>query len=151
MNYSIRLMKEEDVLAVANLESACFIPPYPEKEIRYELNENPVSKLYVALIDNVVVGYLDFMITFDSSSITRLCVSDLYRHKGIASALLNKMVETLKKQKDKVLYVTLEVRASNTEAINLYKKNKFEQVTIKKAYYESGEDAIYMVRSLTND
>ena len=91
------------------------------------------------------------MITFDSSSITRLCVSDFYRHKGIASALLNKMVETLKKQKDKVLYVTLEVRASNTEAINLYKKNKFEQVTIKRAYYETGEDAIYMVRSLTND
>jgi ribosomal-protein-alanine N-acetyltransferase len=144
-------MKEEDVLAVANLESACFLPPYLEKEIRYELKENPVSKLYVATIDNVVVGYLDFMITFDSSSITRLCVSDFYRHKGIASALLNKMVETLKKQKDKVLYVTLEVRASNTEAINLYKKNKFEQVTIKRAYYESGEDAIYMVRSLTND
>jgi ribosomal-protein-alanine N-acetyltransferase len=151
MNYAIRLMKEEDVLAVTNLENACFIPPYPEKEIRYELNENPVSKLYVALIDNVVVGYLDFMITFDSSSITRLCVGDLYRHQGIASALLNKMIETLKKQKDKVLYVTLEVRASNTEAINLYKKNKFEQVTIKRAYYESGEDAIYMVRSLTND
>lgn len=148
---TIRLMRDEDILGVANLESTCFKEPWKEETIRYELKKNPCSKIYVAIEDEVLVGYLDFMITFDSSTINRICVSDIYRHKGVATALLEKMVDTLHKQKEPVLYCTLEVRASNETALSLYKKNGFRQVTVKKSYYEDGSDAIYMVRSLTND
>jgi ribosomal-protein-alanine N-acetyltransferase len=147
LTIKIREMKEVDVLAVANIEDACFSSPYPEKEIRYELNENPVSHLYVATIDEEVVGYIDFMITFSSATITRICVTNEYRKNGIGQALLDKMIELCAKQEEKVEFITLEVRASNKSAINLYKKNKFEEITKKKQYYDDGEDAIYMVRS----
>lgn len=108
----------------------------------------PVAHLYVAVVDNEVVGYIDFMITFDSASVSRLAVNSEFRNKGIGTALLDKMVEVCLKQKDRVSWITLEVRASNLEAIKLYKKNGWEQVTIKKKYYDNEEDALYLVRSI---
>ncbi len=144
----VRKIKESDIQAVSNLEDGCFSSPWPEEQIRYEIKENPCALLYVATIDEEVVGYLDFMITFDSASINRICVNEIYRRKGIANALLAKMVDVCRKQKERVDYITLEVRESNTAAIELYKKNEWIVITKKPHYYEDGEDAIYMVRSL---
>ena len=75
-------------------------------------------------------------------------VNENYRNKGIGKALLNKMVEVCKKEKERVDYITLEVRVSNTNAISLYKKNGWIEIVKKTHYYSDGEDAIYMVRSL---
>jgi [ribosomal protein S18]-alanine N-acetyltransferase len=144
----IRSMKAEDIPGVAQLENACFTNPWPEKEIEYEFKENPCSKIVVALLEETIVGYLDFMITFDSATINRICVTMTERQKGIAQALLDKMVEIAKRQKETVEFITLEVRSSNMPALNLYKKNGWEEITVKKHYYDDGEDAIYMVRSI---
>ncbi len=144
----VRKIKESDIQAVANLEDACFSSPWPEEQIRYEMKENPCAIIYVATLDDEVVGYLDFMITFDSATINRICVNEVYRRKGIANALLDKMVEVCKKQEERVDFITLEVRESNEAAINLYKKNDWIVITKKPHYYEDGEDAVYMVRSL---
>jgi ribosomal-protein-alanine N-acetyltransferase len=141
-------MKDEDILAVASLELACFSPAWPEKEIAYELHENPVAKLYVATLDDEVVGYIDFMITFDSATINRVAVNEAYRQKGIGQALLDRMVEVCRAQKEPVEFITLEVRPSNSAAYKLYLKNGWQEVTVKKGYYDNGEDAIYMIRSI---
>lgn len=146
--FRIRKMREEDILAVSSIEMGAFSEAWPEKEIAYELKENPVSKLYVAIEKDEVVGYIDFMITFDSATISRLAVNEEYRKQGIGQALLSKMVEICHKQKEPVSWITLEVRPSNTAACNLYVKNGWSQVTIKKGYYPNGEDALYMVRSI---
>jgi [ribosomal protein S18]-alanine N-acetyltransferase len=144
----IRKMREDDVLAIVSVEMGAFAEPWPEKVIRYELNENPCSHLYVATIDDEVVGYLDFMITFDSATISRLAVNESNRRKGIGQALINKMIVVCKRQKEEVSWITLEVRPSNVDALGLYTKNEWKRVTTKKGYYSDGEDAIYMVRSI---
>src|SRR5574344_1927330 len=145
---SIRKMKDEDILAVSSLELGCFSHPWPEKEILYELHENPVALLYVATNGEEVIGYIDFMITFDSATINRIAVNENERKKGIGQALLDKMVEICHKQKEPVEFITLEVRPSNTAAYQLYLKNGWKEVTVKKGYYDDGEDAIYMIRSI---
>jgi [ribosomal protein S18]-alanine N-acetyltransferase len=146
--FRIRKMKEDDILAVTSIEMGAFSSPWPEKEIRYELKENPVAEIYVAVVEDEVVGYIDFMITFNSATINRLAVNESYRKNGIGQALLDKMVEVCHQQKDPVEFITLEVRPSNEAATNLYLKNGWSQVTIKKGYYSNGEDALYMVRSI---
>jgi [ribosomal protein S18]-alanine N-acetyltransferase len=147
--YSIRKMKDEDILAVSSLELGCFSShPWPEKEILYELHGNPVAFLYVATNGDEVVGYIDFMITFDSATINRIAVNENERKKGIGQALLDKMVEICHKQKEPVEFITLEVRPSNAAACQLYLKNGWKEVTVKKGYYDDGEDAIYMIRSI---
>ena len=141
----IHKSKESELQAIAMLESACFHDPWPLEQVIYESKENPVANLYSATIDDEVVGYIDFFITFDSASVARVCE---YRRNGIAKTLIEKMVEVCKKQKEPVENITLEVRESNEAAIKLYEKNGFKTITKKKMYYSDGEDAIYMVRCI---
>jgi len=120
--------------------------PLKKDDLLYEINENPVSNFFFAYIDNKIIGYIDYWITFDSSTIFKIVVKKDYRRMGIGSSLLNKVIEKLKEKE--VLYLTLEVRVSNLEAIKLYEKFNFKKISIKKGYYDNFEDAIYMVRGL---
>lgn len=149
MSLSIRKAQKTDAEQIEVLEQEAFPTSYwPLKQIEYELTTNPVAILLVVLDEDKVVGYLDFDITFDSATICRIAVRKDYRKKGIASSLLLAMENVLGKQPDKVSFITLEVRVSNVEARKLYQKMKYEEVTIKKKYYDDGEDAVYMVRYL---
>ena len=145
---TIRRMEEKDVDAVTSLEAACFHDPWPKNQIEYEKKENPCSVILVAEEDNQIVGYIDFMITFDSATINRVCVLPSFRRKGLGLQLLEEMKKICKEQKDEVCWITLEVRASNEAAIRCYEKNGYERITVKRHYYSDGEDAIYMVRSI---
>lgn len=141
-------MEERDIEAVTALEAACFNDPWPRSQIEYELKENPCSVILVAEEDGRVVGYNDFMITFDSATINRVCVDPNARRNGIGFALLEEMKRICQSQEDQVCWITLEVRASNQAALKCYEKNGYERITVKRHYYSDGEDAIYMVRSI---
>lgn len=150
MDIKLRKMTEADIPPVTALEQASFAHPWPEREIRYEITENPCSVIYIAEKDGEIVGYLDFMITFDSATINRICVLPAHRKQGIAYALLEQMVKECKAQEEEVDWITLEVRKSNEAAIKLYEKNGYEYVTTKPHYYDDGEDAVYMMRSIVS-
>lgn len=149
MEIIISELKKKDIPDVAALEKECFISPWPLNQIAYEFKGNPCAKVFVAKDENgKLLGYLDFMITFNSATIDRICVSKDYRNQGVASKLLDKMVEVCKKQKDVIEFITLEVRTSNTQAINLYSKLGWQKIVIKPKYYDDGEDALYMMRNI---
>lgn len=140
----------EDAEGIASLEATCFPgSAWPKKEIDYELSENPCAILLGVKEEGKLVAYIDFMITFTSATISRLAVLPAYRRKGYAKALLEAMVKRCKEEKEDVVeWITLEVRASNRAAHELYHSNGYQDITVKKAYYDDGEDAIYMMRSL---
>lgn len=144
----VRKMLPSDLDAVSQIENATFSNPYTLEQLSYELNENPVGWMYVAVVDHEVVGFIDFMITFNSSTIVQIAVKEEFKRKGIGNMLLGQMVKDCESKEDVVEFITLEVRASNAPAIAFYKKHRFQQITVKKQYYDDGEDAIYMVRSL---
>ena len=145
----IRKVKKEDFDQVFEIEQSCFIDPYPKKQLEYEFNENPLNVFLVALEESKIVGFIDFMITFNSATIVQIAVIKQYRKQGIATKLLKEMESTFPKNIDDIVEnVTLEVRKSNVAAINLYKKNGYEEVVDKKHYYPDGEDAKYMVKRL---
>ena len=149
MKTIVRKTINSDISSIVELEQACFHPAYAESDLRYELNENPYAHVYSAIVDGEVVGYIDFMITFSSATIARIAVKQEYRRKGVGNLLLGQLLKDCEAEKgDPVEFVTLEVRQSNVNAIAFYKKHRFEAVTVKKGYYDDGEDAIYMVRSL---
>ncbi len=150
LKVTIRKMNSADLKSVIEIENESFKHPYTEKEMLYELNENPVASLYVAMVGPDVVGFIDFMITFDSSTISQIGVKEAYRSKGIGNLLLGQMLKDCRAQEEPVEFITLEVRESNLRAQKFYKKHAFEAVTTKKSYYADGENAIYMVRSLIN-
>lgn len=144
----VRKMMPGDIDAVMAIAEESLAHPYTREQMLYEMNENPVSYLYCAVVDKEVVGYIDFYITFDSCSIAEIAVKESFRSKGIGNRLIGQLIKDCESKEEPVSWVTLEVRKSNERAQKFYKRHQFEAVTIKKAYYEDGEDAVYMVRSL---
>ena len=131
---------------IMEIENECFLEPFKEENIIYELEENAFSVFYLALENERVVGFLDFWITFDSSTVCQIAIRKEYRNKGIASCLLEKMFNDLK-DKD-VVVSTLEVRTHNLSAINLYTKHGYFKEVIKPNYYSNGDDALYMIKGV---
>ena len=146
---SIRKAEFKDLEMILPIENECFISPWKESDLKYELTENPVNKFYILDDEGKVVGFLNFMITFNSATISQIAVTKSYRHQGLALKLMAQMFLDLPKDGDEVVeFVTLEVRKSNVAAISLYKKCGFEIIVDKKAYYPDGEDAVYMVKRM---
>lgn len=113
----------------------------------YIFKLSPVGKCYVYQLDKEVVGFAIVDLFGDRSELIDLCVTPLYRHKGIGNELLNKVIEVSKDNKCE--NITLEVKIDNIFAINLYKKNQFRIANIRKKYYNNGSiDAYVMQREL---
>ena len=144
-----RAATTKDFDQVLLLENECFIEPYSKKDLLYEFEENPVNKIIVADNDGIIVGFIDFLITFNSATIMQIAVTKQFRNLGIATQLLEEMEKSFPEQIDeKVESITLEVRVSNQPAVKLYTKNGYQIVVVKRGYYKDGENAIYMIKRL---
>ena len=137
-----------DIPALLEMENECFLHPWGEKDLLYELKENPVNTMYVLEEENKVIGYLDFWITFDSATVCQIAIRKDYQGRHLSDLLMQEMIDDCYAKH--VINITLEVRKSNIKAINLYKKFGFKEVVVKPHYYDNGEDAIYMVRKEEN-
>lgn len=144
---NIRKAKISDLEAIKEIEDESFINPFTKEDLLYEISQNPVSNFLVLEKDGLVVGFIDYWVTFDSATIDQIAVKKSERNQGFAKILLEKSINDLK-DLGSVSFFTLEVRTSNEPAINLYKSFGFQKVTIKEKYYDDGEDAIYMIKGL---
>ena len=128
---------------IFNLEKEIFKNSAFSIDYLKTLIKNDNSFIYTYLIDNQVCGYLMVLDSIDVYEILAIATVEEYRNKGIAQELLDKI-----KTKD----IFLEVRESNQVAINFYKKNKFNQISIRKNYYsEPNENAIIMKLEVNNE
>jgi ribosomal-protein-alanine N-acetyltransferase len=90
-----------------------------------------------------VVGFSGFWMMVGEAHIIAVGVRNGYRQLGIGEGLLIATIELAQMQNANI--VTLEVRASNTIAQELYKKYGFRVTGRRLRYYSSdGEDAIIM-------
>lgn len=144
----IKKITMENLDDLVFLEKNCFNNPFKKDDFVYEINDNPFSFIYGLFLDNKLIGYIDYWITFESSTISKIAVLKEYQNNGYGTKLLEFIINNLKIENSEVHFITLEVRVSNIIAINLYKKFNFEIVNVKKNYYENKEDALYMVKGI---
>lgn len=139
----IRRMKEEDVPSVVDIEKTSFSLPWSETSFLNEIHkQRSIPK--VAVLDDTVVGYVCAEIVMDEGHILNLGIHHQYRKRGIATALVENILEDLKRKACSFLY--LEVRASNFAARRLYKGFGFTVVGTRKNYYVApDEDAVIMM------
>ena len=138
----IQNMKPEHVAQVAALEKICFSDPWSEKSVASEL-DNKLAFWMVATEGKTVAGYIGSQTVLDETDMMNVAVHPDFRRQGIAEALVNELVENLKKMGSHCL--TLEVRASNAPAIALYEKLGFREIGRRKNYYRNPrEDALIL-------
>ena len=97
-----------------------------------------------------IIGNLITLENLSEYEIFIVYIDKKYRKLGYASCLINYIKDYPIKYMLKK--ITLEVSRNNNEAINLYKKNNFHQIGIRKNYYKfndsSKDDALIFERIL---
>ncbi|WP_099466742.1 ribosomal protein S18-alanine N-acetyltransferase [Konateibacter massiliensis] len=138
----IRLMREDDIIQVNEIEKAVFSMPWSIEDLRASLAQK--GSIYVVACDGSrVVGYCGLWNIVGEGNINNVAVDKEYRGRHIAFDMLLKLIEI--GNKEGVEAYTLEVRESNETAIHLYKKLGFTEEGIRKNYYEHpAENAIIM-------
>ena len=150
----IKKATRENLSDIILIENSCFKDPYKESDLIYELEENPVNEFLLLVEDDKVIGFIDYMVTFNSATITQIAVLPEYQRQGNGGKLLLEMfnrlpgIDDYELGKEIVEFTTLEVRVGNLKAISFYHKHGFEDVTIKKHYYKDGKDALYMLKRM---
>ena len=96
------------------------------------------DKVYNYMDDEKVLGYLEIRLVDGVVDIMNLFVNEEDRKKGIATALMNKMIET-----EDYSRIMLEVNENNINAIRLYNKLGFKEISLRERYYGT-DDAIIM-------
>ena len=112
-----------------------------KQEIMDCFKNNPFCHYIIYYENNKVYGYLYYSDIYDRAEINQFEVNEECRNKGIGNKLISYFVNLLNKN------VTLEVKIDNYNAIHLYKKYGFKEVSIRKGYYK-GIDGLLMERSV---
>ena len=108
--------------------------------------ESELSSYIVAKKENQIVGFAGIINLPDDVEITNIVTKKSERKKGIGKLLLDKLIQmAFELKKD----ISLEVNEENDAAINLYKKAGFEEVGIRKKYYNGKNNAIIMTKKFT--
>ena len=128
---------------IAALEKICFSTPWSRAMLAEEL-DNACSAFLTALDeDGRVIGYAGLQVVLDEGYIANIAVRPEDRQKGVASQLLQVFIDFARG--NKLAFLTLEVRPSNTAAIVLYGHHGFRPAGRRKNYYEHPkEDALIM-------
>ena len=140
---TITNMTNAHVTQIAELEKCCFNDPWSEMSIASELN-NRLSCWLVALDGDVVVGYVGSQTVLGETDMMNIAVHPDYRKQGIATDLIQTLIDTLSKQGSHSLM--LEVRQTNEPAKNLYQALGFETVGIRKNYYRNPRENALILR-----
>jgi ribosomal-protein-alanine N-acetyltransferase len=139
----IRPMMELDLPDVAAIEKRSYEFPWSENIFRDCLR---VGYSCRALdMAGQIIGYGVMSLGAGEAHILNVCVRDEFRNLGFGKRLLEHLLE--RAAAAGVAEAFLEVRPSNLAAIRLYQKLGFEQIGIRRGYYQAPdgrEDAIVL-------
>ena len=143
---TIRRWKYEDILAISNMEKECF----PEEPWSFQMlaasfaTENFFG--VVAEDGGEVVGYGGITVAADSADIDNVAVTEAFRRSGIGRSIIDNLLDIAKEHGAKKVF--LEVRVSNSPAMELYLRCGFKGVYARTRYYPDGEDCLVMAKEL---
>ncbi|HEX6472577.1 MAG TPA: ribosomal protein S18-alanine N-acetyltransferase [Streptosporangiaceae bacterium] len=140
-------MSEADLPAVMELEHALFPEDaWSEGMFRDELAQCPDTRYYVLAEDGEqAVGYAGLAALDETGDVQTIGVRPDRWGRGVGTALLSALLAEAAARGCGAVF--LEVRADNERARTLYRRFGFEEVGVRKRYYQpSGVDAIVMCR-----
>ena len=139
----IRRLAYADLPQVIAIERRAFPTPWSLAMFVLELSK-PSGICLAAAREGRVVGYL-ICSRYDTVwHVMNVAVDDGLRRRGIATAMLEHLFELADRPGEQY---TLEVRTSNSAAIELYERFNFRSAGLRRGYYhDNKEDAVIMWR-----
>ena len=148
----IRPMMEMDLPEVAAIEQKSYAFPWSETIFRDCLRVGYTCRALE--LAGQIIGYGVMSLGAGEAHILNLCVREEFRIVGFGRRVLEHMLE--RAAASGISEAFLEVRPSNLAAIRLYQHLGFEQIGIRRGYYQAPdgrEDAIVLkltLRQATN-
>ena len=137
-----RIQQQADLAQAIYAVMAAVYPvsPWTLEQIQADLSQD--QTWYALAYDGAeVIGFLAVQENLFEAEVLQIAVKQTYQGQKIATALFDFLPA------DKEIF--LEVRESNRPALLFYKKEKFEEIARRKAYYHAPmEDAIIMKREV---
>jgi [ribosomal protein S18]-alanine N-acetyltransferase len=144
---AIRPMNELDVPMVVNIERSAYQFPWSEGIFRDCLRVGYICRVVDAGGD--MGGYGIMSVGAGEAHILNVCIGEEYRGRGYARKMLLYLMDRARAAGMHEAF--LEVRPSNTVAARLYHSMGFEQVGVRRGYYQATvgrEDAAVLRRVL---
>ncbi|MDP8985063.1 MAG: ribosomal protein S18-alanine N-acetyltransferase [Pseudomonadota bacterium] len=146
----IRPMHELDVPVVVAVERSAYQFPWSEGIFRDCLRVGYICR--VVEVRDDIAGYGIMSIGAGEAHVLNVCVRAEYRGRGLARKMLLYLIDRARLAG--MYEAFLEVRPSNTTAARLYHSLGFEQVGVRRGYYQATtgrEDASVLRRILLPD
>ena len=140
----IRPLRWWDVEALMPTERELFGPTAWTAETFWSELAQP-SRWYVVADDGTggVLGYAGLMVNGPDADVQTVAVVPSAQGRGLGAVLLSALLEEAVARR--ATAVLLEVRADNPPAIALYQRFGFEQLAVRRRYYQPGDvDALVM-------
>ena len=146
LHLSLRLLAQDDIPTVMALEKSAHSHPWRQSSFEDCLSGR--QRCWLAEQQQTLVGYVVVTQGGGDAELLNIAVSPKFQRRGIGSCLLQHAVNYVKEHADMLF---LEVRVSNRKAIELYSKEGFFEVGLRRNYYptaNSREDALLMACQL---
>ncbi len=146
---SIRLAVAEDLTALVNIENAAGFNHWSASQLEESLQNHTI---YVVEECGELSGFAIFQNIIDEVELLNIVVSPAQQGQGIGKALLLYALKIYNAQNIERCF--LEVAVNNLAAVALYTRLGFEQVGLRKNYYDTAQgkiDAIIMQLDVRRD
>jgi ribosomal-protein-alanine N-acetyltransferase len=123
--------------------------PWPDPALVRAVRD---GELWLAKANDTAVGFLVSQPVLDETTLMHLAVSAEHQRQGWAKQLLTHWIERERASGQQRLL--LEVRRSNRPALSLYQSLNFEQIGVRRGYYQTAagaEDGLVMALALSNE
>ncbi|WP_435627139.1 ribosomal protein S18-alanine N-acetyltransferase [Candidatus Ferrigenium straubiae] len=147
----LRVMTQDDVDAVLAVEQAVQRFPWTRGNFVDALDSG-----YLCRVDETeeggIRGYAILMPAMDEAELLTIGVAAAQQRKGLGRAMLSEMLDMARARNMRRVF--LEVRPSNAAAIALYRSAGFDEIGVRRGYYQNAngsEDALMMACELTRE
>jgi len=141
----IREMHPDDLEQVIRIEHEIFLFPWSIINFSDSIRAGYHCRVLVQPNSDLVMGYGILMTGPGEAHVLTLGIGAAWQSQGLGRKMLRHLIELSRKHQAE--FVLLDVRESNTGAINLYQRLGFQQIAIRKGYYPAmcgREDALVM-------
>ncbi|MCR5186679.1 MAG: ribosomal protein S18-alanine N-acetyltransferase [Clostridia bacterium] len=148
----VDIMTIEDLESIKDNLEANYDEFWNENILRSEI-ENLNSKFFSLKNGNEIIGFGGYIVTPQDIQISNVVIKKNQRNLGYGDFFFKEILKNAENDLKKIdihpKSISLEVNSTNKAAISLYTKNGFEQIGIRKRYYNNTSDAIIMSKNLT--
>ena len=144
-----RLITVDDLDQIVKIEEKAHSHPWNLSHFASSLSSR--HHCHLLEVDEEIVAYAVTSTAYDEAELLNLTVAPDHQRQGIGRSLLNALSESFDKT---IKTFFLEVRESNSNAIDLYIDEGFNEVGRRPGYYpgdDKREDAIIMAKTLRMD